>query len=585
MRKSESGMHAKLQSPRVTAIRTISAIRKGTISLLPGQRILYAESYAVSPDRCVVKSERPLALGPKFYLRIFNKEKKSWDDYLGTLLTTYTDQEKNDYHYARLSLAPFDVTTENIEGVIDSPKSGPAPSDYEFFLTVPFLKAIDRDAVCPLLNSLRYRRVTAGTRFIAQGDEGDSCYIVQNGRCQVLIEKNEAEYVISRIGAREFVGEMALLTGDHRSAHVVAESEMQLWGIRRDQFHSLVEAFPKVSSFLTEIMAERFATRKLTADRTIGKYRITDILGRGGYSIVYKGYHMDLNRPVAVKMLNHDMALNPEFSANFRQEAQTIASLNNENIIKIYDIEERYRTIFIIMELLDGMTLRQIIENTGPISEKETVKILLNICNGLQYAHAKGLVHQDIKPGNIFILPDGGVKILDFGLACPCGTETFLSGTPYYMSPEQVECLPVDERADLYALGVTAYEMLTGQRPFKEQDPFTVMNLHVNQAIPDPAHVKPEIHEVLRQFIRRSCARQPDRRYPSISTAIDALEPLAYQFGLQFNHSSQTKRKMSTMFLFYRDDQQLFLNKLMEAFSEKLKKEGIIFKATDFDDL
>ncbi len=574
-----------LPPPRVAAIWSIAAIDGRHITLRSRQRIFYANAYRIDTHMFVIRSDQPLAAHQEFLLNVFNAENKAWDDYFGTLDRAAAASQKGDYHYSRISVAPIVAQTYSIEQAIGAEKSGPRFSDYVFFRTVPFLKAIDRDAVCPLLNSMTFRFVPAGTRFITQGHEGDNCYIVQSGRCQVQIEKSGAAHVISRIGPREFVGEMALLTGENRSAHVVAETDLQLWAIHRDLFQNLIETYPKVGTFLTEIMAERFATRKLTADRTIGKYRITDIIGRGGYSIVYKGYHEDLNQAVAVKMLNHDMALNPEFLANFRQEAQTIARLNSENIIKVYDIEERFRTIFIIMELLEGMTLRQVLKDRGRLSAKEAVAILLKIGNGLKYAHSQGLVHQDIKPGNIFILPKGGVKILDFGLACPCGTETFMSGTPGYMSPEQVECLPVDERADIYALGLIAYEMLIGKRPFEKTDPFKEMNLHVEQPIPDPFDADPQIHTDLRDFILKACARNPQARYPTIQEAIAALEPLAYQHGLLAKQAEIPTRKMSTMFLFYREDQQLLLNKLMEEFSAKVKQAGIVFKATDFEDI
>ena len=160
-----------------------------------------------------------------------------------------------------------------------------------------------------------------------------------------------------------------------------------------------------------------------------------------------------------------------------------------------------------------------------------------------------------------------------------------MSGTPGYMSPEQVECLPVDERADIYALGLIAYEMLIGKRPFEKTDPFKEMNLHVEQPIPDPFDADPQIHTDLRDFILKACARNPQARYPTIQEAIAALEPLAYQHGLLAKQAEIPKRKMSTMFLFYREDQQLLLNKLMEEFSAKVKQAGIVFKATDLEDI
>ena len=572
-------------TPRVAAVLPVDAHAGGEITLVPGTRILYADAYPDETGTFLVRSAEALAPDGHYLFSIFNRDTKSWDNCLGRLENLAASASKKDYYHTRLIPSPLPDGAQQIFAELESRKTGPTLADYEFFRTVPFLKAIHRDAVCPLLNNMIFRSIRAGERFITQGNLGDTCYIVQAGTCQVQIEKNGESHVISRIGPREFVGEMALFTGENRSAHVVAETDLKVWSLERELFQKLVATYPEVATFLTEIIAERFSTRQMTADRSIGKYRITDIIGRGGFAIVYKGYHEDLNRPVAVKMLNHDLALNPDFLANFRKEAQTIANLNSEHIIKVYDIEERYRTVFIIMELLEGMTARQVLAKTGPIPEKQVVRILLSVCQGLKYAHERGLVHQDIKPGNIFVLPDGGVKILDFGLACACGTETFLSGTPYYMSPEQVECLPVDERADIYALGLTAYELLTGARPFAEQDPFKAMHLHVDQPVPDPCEALPAIHPGLRTFILKACRRKVAGRYRHAAQAAEALQPIASQMGFGSDPPLEVRHKMSTLFLVYTDAQQLVLNKLMEDFSDKVKAAGIGLKAADFEDL
>ena len=435
------------------------------------------------------------------------------------------------------------------------------------------------------MNSICHRPVKTGEGFITQGEDGHFCFIVQSGTGRVVLEKQGERHTVGMIKEGEFVGEMALLTGEPRSAHVEAVTDMQLWSISRDVFERMLQADPEVGTFLTEIIAERFASRKLTADRRIGKYIITDILGRGAFAIVYNGYHTDLNRPVAIKMLRHDMAINPEFLGNFRKEAQTIANLNHDNIVKVFDIEERFRTIFIIMERLEGKTLRELIDDVGWLPVPEALNVLLQVCRGIQYAHEKAIVHQDVKPGNIFILPDGKVKILDFGLACPCGSENPLAGTPFYMSPEQVECLPVDERADIFALGLTAFEMVSGRRPFDETDPLKVMDLIVARDIPDPAGFVPGLPAPFRDFILKACARNPEDRYRTAGQAIEMIEPLAHQMGLSIEKSTMKTCKLSTLFLMYREDQQIPLNRLMEDFSEKAKQIGVILRGADLKDV
>jgi serine/threonine protein kinase len=580
----ESLLTGEMGKPAIAAILSSSDDSDNQPEHGVPERLSYVDVYRHNAY-CIVKTPIELTSEHSHYLAIYNRYERGWDFFIGNVDRENRGECRSDYDLIPFQLEPYDGQRFSDFNNNTSDKIGPQFTDYQFFREVPFLQAMHRDAVCPLLNNIKFSRVQAGEQFISQGEKRNTCYIVQKGNCQVIIEKERERHVISRIGPKEFVGEMALLTGEDRSAHVVAESDMHLWAIDAELFDNLLSDFPEVSTFLTEIMAERFSTRKLTADRVIGKYLITDIIGRGGYSIVYKGYHRDLNRAVAVKMLNHDMALNMEFSRNFHQEAKTIANLNNEHIIKVYDIEKRFKTIFIIMELLEGTSLRERITETGKIQEKEVVEILIKICKGLNYAHQEGLVHQDIKPGNIFLLPDGGVKILDFGLACPYGSENLLLGTPFYMSPEQVECEPVDGRSDIYSLGLTAYEMLIGERPFQEEDPFKNMNMHVEQSIPDPLQKVPQINSHLHEFIINACERDPEKRYQCIEEVMENLENASEELGIESTNKSETKRRMSSLLLFYSDDQQLKLNRLLEEFSDKIKKEGIVLKATDFINL
>ena len=554
-------------------------------NLTPPPRKLFIDLINRSPQGVGIWTEKKIAPATNFYLRAFNRDRKSWDLFEGQTKWLLKDREKGIYHKVGAELKPSQVTKGRFEDEDKDDKKMPSASDYQFFRNTDLLKSIPRNAVCPLLNCVTFQRVKAGQRFITQGEPGNTCFIIQRGTCVVNVEKDGELIPVVRMQAGDIVGEMALITGEPRNAHVDAETDMYLWCLEKYEFDKISRTYPELRSFLTDLIANWFETRPVTAERRIGKYVITDIIGKGGYSIVYRGVHEVLGMPVAVKMMKHDMAMRPDFMQNFRNEAKTIAQFNHENIVHVFDFEERFQTLFIVMESLEGMSLKVLLKRMLKLPPPRVVDYLLQICAGLHYAHAKNVVHQDIKPGNIFILPDDKIKILDFGLACPCGSENFLTGTPFYMSPEQIDCLPVDVRTDIFALGLTAYEMLTGQRPFLEEDPWEVMDLRLKQDIPDPAEIVPDLPETLRKFILKACAREMSARYQDVGEIIEDLKPLANQLGIKKQKISSGNRKMATMFLLYNDEHQPKLNRMMNEFCEKVNELGVSCKAADFKEI
>jgi serine/threonine protein kinase len=335
-------------------------------------------------------------------------------------------------------------------------------------------------------------------------------------------------------------------------------------------------------SFLTELVADRFDSRRPIADRTVGKYVATDIIGRGGFSIIYKGMHLGLNMPVAIKMMRHDLAVDPDFLRTFRNEAKTIASLNYKNIIKVYDIEERFRTVFLIMEYLEGETLTKMLKRLKVIPPSLAVHYLIQICSGLQYAHGRGIIHRDINSSNIFIQPGDQLKILDFGLACPIGTHDFSAfGTPAYMAPEQIRGDPMDQRTDIYAVGITAYEMLVGKRPFPEDDVQTLQEMHLNHDIPDPASRVADLPKGLQRFIIKSCQRNPGLRYDDFKQVLDDLKRISKAFGSAHKNMPAPKHKQLTLILSFEDKNQLKLQRLLEEFRVKARQIGVDLKMSD----
>jgi len=449
-----------------------------------------------------------------------------------------------------------------------------------------FLQFINREGHNPLLEKMSYRHIRAGTRFVVQGEVENTAFIIQRGSCLVIVEKEGELYPVDHYGEGDIVGGLGILTGEPRRAHVEAETDMNLWVMTRQQFEEISDHDPDLLDFITELVADRLDSRRPTAYRTIGKYVATDIIGRGAFSIVYKGEHKSLGMPVVIKMMRHDMAQHKNFLENFRNEAKIIASLSHNHIIKVYDFEERYRTLFIIMEYVKGESLTSMIQRLRLMPPLLVADYLGQICMALDYAHQRGIIHRDINPSNIIVQPNDQLKVLDFGLACPEGTEDFENtGTAHYMAPEQIDGDPVTARTDIYALGITAYEMVTGQRPFRAENLKDLLDMHLTRDIPDPAEIVSALPDKLRAFILEAGRCDVNRRYQDAQEALQALSPIIKRSGLTHNHLSIEQQKMSTLFLVYNQRNQLALNRLVEEFSNKARELDVKVKLADFKDL
>lgn len=446
-----------------------------------------------------------------------------------------------------------------------------------------FLQAEDRS---PFFEKMTYLHVKAGQRFVVQGQVEDTAYIIQRGSCLVIVEKDEDLHPVDHYGEGDIVGGLGILTGEPRRAHVEAETDMDLWLMTRRQFDEITEKDPELLDFITELVADRLDSRRPTAYRTIGKYVATDIIGRGAFSIVYGGHHEVLGLPVVIKMMRHDLALIPDFIENFKNEAKTIAGLNHPNIVKVYDFDERYRTLFIIMEHVPGNSLKEMIQRLRRLPAMLTADFVYQISSALEYAHQQGIIHRDINPSNIIVQPDDQIKILDFGLSCPAGTEDFANtGTAQYMAPEQIDADPLDGRTDIYALGITAYEMVTGKLPFQHSDLNALLKMHTTQDIPDPAEVVPDIPEALRDFILTAGRRNPQQRFASMRQAIDALEPLI-STRMQIRRLKRSDHgRLSTLVMAYTTEQQADLDRLLASFSTQAQALGVKVKIGDYSDM
>ena len=257
------------------------------------------------------------------------------------------------------------------------------------------------------------------------------------------------------------------------------------------------------------------------------RYEVLSKIGAGGMADVYKGRDLMLNRNVAIKVLKKEFRVDESFVEKFRSEAQAAAGLTNPNIVNVYDVGEDRGLNYMVMELVEGITLKEYIHKKGKISYKETISIAIQICQGIGAAHAAGIIHRDIKPQNIIISQEGKVKVTDFGIAKAMSSNTTSStvmGSVHYTSPEQAKGRYSDMRSDIYSMGITLYEMVTGDVPFDGDSAVNVAMKHLQEELPLPSDIVPDIPYSLEQIILKCTLKNAQRRYPNTQSLIADLK-------------------------------------------------------------
>lgn len=281
---------------------------------------------------------------------------------------------------------------------------------------------------------------------------------------------------------------------------------------------------------------------KFVGKRLDGRYEIKEIIGVGGMAVVYKAYDNQENRTVAVKILKEEFISNEEFVRRFKNESKAIAMLSHPNIVKVYDVSFGDLIQYIVMEYIDGITLKEYIEHEGSLRWKDAVHFTIQILKGLQHAHDKGIVHRDVKPQNIMVLPDGTIKVTDFGIARFARSEqrTITDkaiGSVHYISPEQARGERTDEKTDIYSVGVILYEMLTGQLPFQAENAVSVAIMQLQREPQFPTEINGSIPLGLEQITMHAMQKNPERRYQSASEMLCDLGAFRKDPSLTFDYS------------------------------------------------
>ena len=286
--------------------------------------------------------------------------------------------------------------------------------------------------------------------------------------------------------------------------------------------------------------------------RLDGRYEVQEIIGVGGMSVVYKAYDNVDDRIVAIKILKDELLNNEEFKRRFKNESKAIALLSHENIVRVYDVNFGEKLQYIVMEYIDGITLKEYINKQNSITWNDAVYFMTQILRAVQHAHDKGIVHRDIKPQNIILLPNGTLKVTDFGIARFSRSETKTLteqaiGSVHYIAPEQAKGEQTDERADIYSMGVVLYEMLAGKVPFDSENAVSVALMQVQANAEKLTQINPNIPKGLEQICVHAMQKNPDDRYQSATEMLLDIEEIIKNPNTVFNYATNTESQTKSV--------------------------------------
>ncbi len=394
---------------------------------------------------------------------------------------------------------------------------------------VEILRDLSTNIIQDIAKQIQTEQFRKNQIIVEHGHIGKRLYFIFSGKVEVQIPGSEGfGQTTVTLKKGSVVGEVSLLVNAAYSADIVAMTKTTALYLDSKNFRQLIKKHNAFSEIISRLMTSRMG--QYGGINKIGKYELLSKLGEGSMATVFNAYDSELEREVAIKMLKYELTYNTDFINRFEQEARTIASLNHQNIVNVYEIISEYSTRFIVMEKLQGENLSTALKQQGSFSFTDTRKILSQLANALQYAHSlgdSGIVHRDIKPSNIVISNNGDIKLTDFGISGPPqNKQVNIEGTPSYLAPEIINGEAVDSRSDIYALGVTAFHMLTNSLPFSSQNLAELLDMQVNQAPPDIRKIRPEIDNELASFIENALSKEPAARTSDWRRIQDLLNPV-----------------------------------------------------------
>jgi predicted Ser/Thr protein kinase len=522
----------------------------------------------------LIESDKKFENGIKPKLMMKNPELDQWDTFFCRVAWAQTMESEKQYKTGLEFLFPVDNGIEPEPGI----NGDITPQDIDFLLTTRVFKAAPKWGLCSLLNCLSRRSVAQNTRFMSRENHQNCLYIIHKGSCRIEF-KNKTGLFEERGKRREgdMIGDMAFLSKESLISDAVSESEMVVWELPAAKFDQACRLQKGLIDFQTGLLTNRFDDPTDPELKTVGRHIITQRIGEGRTSFVYKGLHEQLKFPLAIKMMKHHQVEQKDVFNLFKQKISRIADLNHPNIVQIYDIEEQYRTFFIIMEYIEGESLDSLFEKNILLSLDKVMFFLAQICSALSHAHDQKIIHKHLTPSNIFILKDCHIVISDFGWAAPIPEEGFMEDrNMYYLAPEHAKGERIDQRSDIYSLGILTYEMLTGRFPFlgEDQGP-AAMNIPSAGKTNGSFVRLQELPEFIQKFILKACAKLPEKRYDSVHDIILELSGESVIFKNALRLKQDTGQEISALLISHKRNQRRTLFRLLDEFSQKALALGI----------
>jgi CRP-like cAMP-binding protein len=395
-------------------------------------------------------------------------------------------------------------------------------------------------ALADLLGAMHLREFEPGGSLICQGDPAEFLLLILSGHASAQVRNMPADRArVGELGPGDIVGEISLVTDEPRTADVIARTHVRALQLSASDFHTLADRHPDLRVLLTEVVTDRLGHARYDglAGKDIHGYQIIQCVGRGGMGVVYEASRVATGQRVALKMMNHRLIYQLSALRRFRREAAVLETLEHPSLARLYECFSAYKTEFLAMEFCEGQTLTQILAARGPLKEDVVRPMLGQLALALKYVHSRGIVHRDVKPSNIVLTRNGGIKLLDFGIVTVeedsdlWNTQKTTSyprmlGTPRYMAPEQFSGRATDRRVDYYGVASVVFEVLTGRPVVAASDVFDIVREHAHFVLPARDHigegVSPEMYEVL----LRGLEHDPDKRSLDIERLATWAAPL-----------------------------------------------------------